>query len=89
MHRTSTLGIEVLTAAEEATNPSICQLLVKLATNANAAGANITTRHITIKAHIQQLEAFVTTNTTNTILSNLAIKMWTQQTYKEVLGVEL
>ena len=74
MHRTSTLDIEVLTAAKEATNPHLCQLIIKLATNANAAGANITTRHIATKALIQQLEIFVTTSRANTIVSDPAIE---------------
>lgn len=89
MHMTCTLDIEVLTVTKEATNPHRHQLVVKLVMDPFTAGANITTRNIATKALIQQLETFVTTNTANTILSHLAIETWTQQTYMEVLGVEL
>ena len=47
MNRSTTLDIKVLQAASKATNDRHCQLMVvKLATNANAGGASITTTNV-------------------------------------------
>ena len=88
MHRSNTLDLEVLQAAGRADNPRRCQLVVKLATNTNAGGASITTTNVNSKRIIQQLEAFVAT-TANSILADLSVPTWTQQTYLDALGTDL
>ena len=88
MNRSNTLDLEVLQAADKADNPCRRQLLVKLATNANAGGASITTTNVNSKRIIQLLETFVTTTATS-ILANLSVASWTQQTYLDVLGMDL
>ena len=58
MNRSSTLNSEVLRAAEKADTIRRRQLVVKLATNANAGGANITTTSVKSTTIIQQLDTF-------------------------------
>ena len=62
--------------------------MVQLAINANAGGANITTTSVNSKRIVQQLEAYVAT-TANSILADLVVPTWTQQTYLQALGTDL
>ncbi len=80
MIRQNTLDLEVLQAAGTAKNPHRRQLLVKLAANANAGGANITTSSVHAKTIIQQLDTFVKTTATS-ILADLNDPTMNQQTY--------
>ena len=88
MNRSNTLDSEVLQVAGQADNPRRRQLVVKLATNATAGGANISTTNVNSNKIIQQLENFVKT-TVSSILANLSVALWNQQTYLEVLGEDL
>ena len=81
----NTLDSEVLQAASQADTLRRHQLVVKLATNANAGGANITTTSVNSNKIFQQLENFVKT-TAGSILADLVVPTWNQQTYLDVLG---
>ena len=78
----------MLQAASQAANPGRRQLVVKLATNANAGGANITTTSVNSKRIVQQLDNFVQT-TAGSILTYLVVPTWNQTMYLDVLGDDL
>ena len=88
MNRSNTLDLEVLQAASQADKIRRRQLVVKLATNANAGGANITTTSVNSNKIIHQLYNFVKT-TAGSILADLSVASWNQQTYLDVLGDDL
>ena len=88
MNRSNTLDSEVLQAAGQADKLRRRQLVVKLATNANAGGANITTTNVNSKTIIQQLDNFAK-GTAGSILADLSIPTWNQQTYLDMLGDDL
>ncbi len=88
VNRSNTLDSEVLQAASQATNPGHRQLVVKLATNADAGGANITTTSVNSNKIIHQLYNLVKT-TAGSILVDLSVASWNQQTYLDVLGDDL
>ena len=88
MNRSNTLDSEVFQAAGKADKIRRRQLVVKLATNANAGGANITTTNVNSKIIIQQLETFAKA-TAGSILADLIIPTWNQTTYLDVLGDDL
>ena len=78
----------MLRAAEKADTIRRRQLVVKLATNANAGGANINTTSVKSTTIIQQLDAFIKATSTS-ILTNVNVPSWGQQVYLEVLGDDL
>ena len=78
----------MLQAAENAINPRKRQLLVKLAENAKAGGADINIAGIRSSTIIQQLDAFIKATSTS-ILTDVNVPLWGQQVYLEVLGDDL
>ena len=78
----------MLRAAENADTIRRRQLVVKLATNANAGGANITTTNVKSTTIIQQLDTFAQASA-GSILTDLIIPTWSQTTYLDVLGNDL
>ena len=88
MNRSNTLDSEVLQAAGQADKIRCRQLVIKLATNVTAGGAHINTTNANSRKIIQQRDAFVKT-TASSILVDLSVALWNQQTYLEVLGEDL